>query len=222
MPLVLIIIVILSILSASIASVHLQTLKRSQSLADARQANEYARSGAQTIASYIAAKYGSTQPMTAKALTTLNQYTNPSSNIGQGTASVTVQGMTLVATAYTELQITATSHYRNKVGHATLNVHYRTDKGAFYTGKPVDITAPAAPIVNKVTKQTTTVTGTAEANSTITIKKGTTTLSTTVTTAGGNFAATISKQSKDTVLSITAKDADGNISTATKVTVTNN
>ena len=222
MPLVLIIVVILSILSASIASVHLQTLKRSQSLADARQANAYARSSVQTIASYIKTNYGSAKPMTAQALTTLNQYTNRSNTIGQGTASVTIQGMTLVATTYTELQITATSYYRNKVGHATLNVHYRTDTGAFYTGKTADITAPAAPIVNKVTKQTTTVTGTAEANSTITIKKGTTTLSTTVTTAGGNFAATISKQSKDTVLFITAQDAAGNISTATKVTVTNN
>jgi hypothetical protein len=214
-------IVIISILCSAMIGVHLQTLKRARALADARQAYMYARSGAEAIAMYIGNAYGPAQPMTAKNLATLNTYTNPYVNIGKGKVSVVVQGSTITKTNYTELLVQATGQYRQQVGSAKISVHYRADTGTFYTGAPPDVTPPSAPIVNKVTKNDSTVTGTAEANSQIVITVGSQTIGTGVTTAAGNFSVAISQQSKGVVLSVTAQDAAGNVSVATKITVTN-
>ncbi|MDF2037682.1 Ig-like domain-containing protein [Cytobacillus oceanisediminis] len=82
----------------------------------------------------------------------------------------------------------------------------------------VDEIAPAAPTVNKVTDQSTTITGSAEKGSEVTVKtemdswKGT-------ANEEGQFSVTIQKQKAGTVIEVTAKDEAGNVSTATKVTV---
>jgi hypothetical protein len=63
------------------------------------------------------------------------------------------------------------------------------------------------------------VSGTAEAGSTITIKKGSKILATGKTSSKGNYRVKIKAQTKGTVLSITAKDKSKNISSARVITV---
>ena len=59
-----------------------------------------------------------------------------------------------------------------------------------------DKTAPAAPKVNAVSDQDTKVTGAAEANSTVTVKVGTTTVGTAKAGANGAFSVSISHQKR--------------------------
>lgn len=97
------------------------------------------------------------------------------------------------------------------------------DKGADITytfvGEEEDTTPPAAPTVNPVSDQDSTVTGKAEEGSKITVKAGNTLLSTATADSSGNFSAAIAKQKAGTVLSVTAEDSSGNKSLETEVTV---
>jgi hypothetical protein len=77
----------------------------------------------------------------------------------------------------------------------------------------------AAPMVNEVTEQSTTVTGIAEAGTTVEVKSGTDLLGTATTTENGSFSVTIPAQSAGTVLMVTATGTTENVSRATKVTV---
>ncbi|MBB5181078.1 hypothetical protein HNQ44_002523 [Planomicrobium koreense] len=87
------------------------------------------------------------------------------------------------------------------------------------TTKVVDVVAPGKPTVNKVDNNDVVVTGKAEANSTITVKKGTTILSSIKASSTGTFLAKIAVQKAGTALAVTAKDSAGNISAATAITV---
>ncbi|CAG9620328.1 Ig-like domain-containing protein [Sutcliffiella rhizosphaerae] len=80
----------------------------------------------------------------------------------------------------------------------------------------VDTTPPAAPKVNEVGNNATTVKGTAEKGSTITVKAGSKTLGSRKVKTDGTYSVSIAKQKAGTTLSITAKDAAGNVSDATK------
>lgn len=82
----------------------------------------------------------------------------------------------------------------------------------------VDETAPAAPTVNKVTDQSTAVTGSAERGAEVTIKIGTSSWKGMADTEG-KFSITIPKQKTGTVIEVTAKDTAGNVSAAAKVTI---
>ncbi|MBC1792493.1 immunoglobulin-like domain-containing protein [Listeria booriae] len=83
-----------------------------------------------------------------------------------------------------------------------------------------DQTAPTAPTVaTDVFTNSTTVTGTAEANSTVSVKANDEVIGTAVTNASGNYSVTIPKQAYNTSLVITAKDVAGNISDATTINV---
>ncbi|PCS20481.1 cell wall surface anchor family protein [Lactococcus cremoris subsp. tructae] len=88
---------------------------------------------------------------------------------------------------------------------------------------PADTTPPAAPIVSGVTGNSTngyTVTGTAEPNSTITIKNGSgTTVGTGTTDGSGNYAVTLpGSVGPNAPLNVTATDSSGNVSTPTPTT----
>lgn len=83
----------------------------------------------------------------------------------------------------------------------------------------VDVVAPTKPAVNKVDNNDAMVTGKAEANATVTVKRGTTVLSSVKATSTGAFSAKIAIQKAGTVLTITAKDAAGNVSAGTSMTV---
>ncbi|UOE55148.1 Ig-like domain-containing protein [Cytobacillus oceanisediminis] len=82
----------------------------------------------------------------------------------------------------------------------------------------MDETAPAAPTVNKVTDQSTAVTGSAERGAEVTVKIGTGSWKGMADTEG-KFSITIPKQKAGTIVEVTAKDTAGNVSSAAKVTI---
>ncbi|SDY79784.1 cell wall-associated protease [Evansella caseinilytica] len=82
-----------------------------------------------------------------------------------------------------------------------------------------DKTPPKKPTVNKVSSNDTKVTGKAEANATVTIKRDGKTIATGKADKNGKFSIKISKQKAGTKLSVTATDAAGNKSKTNKVTV---
>ncbi|MFP5108537.1 Ig-like domain-containing protein [Neobacillus sp. C211] len=82
-----------------------------------------------------------------------------------------------------------------------------------------DTTAPAKPVVNVVTDQDTSVTGSAETGSKVDVKINEAVVSTGVTGEDGKFTVTIPVQKAGTELVIIATDEDGNISDAAKVVV---
>ena len=82
-----------------------------------------------------------------------------------------------------------------------------------------DETAPALPTVNEVIDKLTSITGTGEIASTITVKAGTKEIGTATVTADGNYSVTIVKQQAGTILNVTATDEAGNTSEAKEVTV---
>ncbi len=105
-----------------------------------------------------------------------------------------------------------------------LNNNVAAKSSTFYTGLNGISPAPAAPTVNAVADNETTVTGTAEAGSTVTVKDagGTTLGSTTANAATGAFSVTITAQTAGSVLSVTATNAAGNVSSVATVTVSDN
>ncbi|SFD13049.1 Ig-like domain-containing protein [Bacillus sp. UNCCL81] len=83
------------------------------------------------------------------------------------------------------------------------------------TTKVVDVIAPTKPTVNKVDNNDVVVTGKAEANSTVTVKNGSTVLGTpTKATSTGTYSVKIPVQKAGVTLSVYAKDAAGNTSVA--------
>ena len=82
-----------------------------------------------------------------------------------------------------------------------------------------DIFPPDIPTVNEVTDKSSSVIGTAEIGSSITVKAGTTVLGTAKTTAEGKYSVTITKQKAGTTLTVTATDSAGNVSEVKEVTV---
>ncbi|WKA55861.1 Ig-like domain-containing protein [Planococcus shixiaomingii] len=83
----------------------------------------------------------------------------------------------------------------------------------------VDNVKPGKPTINKVDNNDVKVTGKAEANSTVTVKRGTTVLKSVKATSAGTFSAAIPVQKAGTKLAVTAKDSAGNISSAATATV---
>jgi hypothetical protein len=83
----------------------------------------------------------------------------------------------------------------------------------------VDDTPPVIPVVNTITDQDTTVTGTTEANTEVTVKVEESVIGSGEADAAGNFNITITKLTAGTTVSVVAKDAAGNSSEAALVTV---
>lgn len=82
---------------------------------------------------------------------------------------------------------------------------------------PTDTTPPNAPIVNTVYANSTTITGTAEANSTVLFTGGFT--GQTTANSSGSFTIVASGLVAGQTITVKAKDAAGNISTGTTVTI---
>ncbi|MEH7549083.1 Ig-like domain-containing protein [Neobacillus vireti] len=89
----------------------------------------------------------------------------------------------------------------------------------FYTPPVVDRTPPAKPTVYTVDNNDKSVSGKAEANSTIIVKKGSTTIGSNKANSAGYFTVTTPTQMAGTKLTVYAKDATGNQSVGTTVTV---
>ncbi|ALS76334.1 hypothetical protein AUC31_14515 [Planococcus rifietoensis] len=126
-----------------------------------------------------------------------------------GTATADAQGNYAVSiakqTAGTELNVTATDKAGN-VSEATMVTVQ-------------DGTAPSAPSVEEVTDKSTTVSGTAEAGSNVSVKTGSKELAKSITDKEGNFEVSIAKQKAGTKLIITATDTAGNTSEATEIII---
>lgn len=82
-----------------------------------------------------------------------------------------------------------------------------------------DNVAPSKPTVNKVDNNDVAVTGKAEANSTVTVKNGTTVIGTAKASSTGVFSVKVAVQKAGATLAATAKDSSGNISAATTTKV---
>jgi GH35 family endo-1,4-beta-xylanase len=82
-----------------------------------------------------------------------------------------------------------------------------------------DTTPPAAPKVNAVKSSSKTVSGIAEADSTVTVKAGSKLLGTAKAESNRTFSVKITSQKAGTALSVTATDPSKNVSKVTKVTV---
>ncbi|MBC1605336.1 autolysin modifier protein [Listeria rocourtiae] len=82
-----------------------------------------------------------------------------------------------------------------------------------------DTTAPDAPEVNEVLAQDTSITGKAEASSTVTAYTGTTKIGDTKATQSGSFNISIPAQKAGVIIKVIATDASGNKSIATEIEV---
>ncbi|EGA90857.1 modifier protein of major autolysin LytC [Planococcus donghaensis MPA1U2] len=107
--------------------------------------------------------------------------------------------------AGTKIQVTATDDAGNTSAIKEVTV--------------LDATAPLVPMVDKVTDVSTAITGTAEAESLVTVKVGEAELGKTTADPNGKFSIAIAKQKADTKLTITAKDATGNSSEVKEIIV---
>ena len=156
----------------------------------------------------------------------VNEVTNKSTSV-TGTAeagsSITVKAGTTVlgtVTASTEGNYMVTIP-KQEAG-TKLSVIATDDAGNTSEVKEViikDVTAPIAPSVNEVTETSTSVTGTAEAGSTVKIKTGTTALGTVTAETDGKFSLTIPRQVAGTKLEVIATDKAGNVSEIAEFTV---
>ncbi|MGD6991102.1 cell wall-binding repeat-containing protein [Sutcliffiella horikoshii] len=128
--------------------------------------------------------------------------------IGKGTADGTGKYSVTISKqkAGTELSVTATDQAGNR-GEATVV-------------KVADKTAPAKPVVNEVSDQSTTVTGTTEATATVVVKAGTKEIGKGTADGTGKYSVTIAKQKAGLDLTVLAKDQAGNQSEPTIVKVT--
>ncbi|MBD8013380.1 Ig-like domain-containing protein [Planococcus wigleyi] len=126
-----------------------------------------------------------------------------------GSAKVAADGKFKVAIsaqkAGTKIQVTATDAAGNKSTVKEVSV--------------TDGTPPATPTVNEVTDKSTTVTGMAEAEATVSVKADGKQIGSAISGAEGKFSVAIPKQKGDTILTITATDEYGNSSEAVSKTV---
>ena len=82
-----------------------------------------------------------------------------------------------------------------------------------------DATAPSKPTVNEVTDKSTTVTGKADAGSTVEVKANGKLLGSSTAKSDGTFSVKIAAQKAGTKLTVTAKDKAGNVSPAVTIVV---
>lgn len=144
--------------------------------------------------------------------------------VTEANAAVTVKAGDATFSAVADGNGTFTVSIPVQIGGTTIAVSAK-DKAGNESQAPSfavksTLKAPLAPKVNAVSDQDTKVTGTAEANATVTVKVGTTTVGTAKAGANGAFSVAISLQKANTKLSVQAKDAAGNSSTVSTITVT--
>jgi hypothetical protein len=76
----------------------------------------------------------------------------------------------------------------------------------------IDVIPPEKPTVNRVDSNDNVVTGKAEANSKVTVKKGSKVLGSASADSNGRYSVKIKPQKVETKLSVTAKEKAGNVS----------
>lgn len=117
---------------------------------------------------------------------------------------------------YQILSVTPGTYY---IGATNLNKVASNDIYMLYAGM-IDTTPPAQPIVNPIDDNDKTISGKAEAGSTVTIKNGVATFKTIKADKYSNFKVSLAAPFKaGTKLSFTAEDSAGNVSPVRNVTV---
>ena len=138
-------------------------------------------------------------------------------------AKVTIKaGKTTLGTATAKSNGSYSIKMKKQKAGTSLSITAKDKAGNTSKAKKVtvkDKTAPSAPSINKVTINSTKVTGKAEAGAKVTVKAGKTTLGTATAKKNGSYSVKIKKQKADTSLSVTAKDKAGNTSKVKKTTV---
>ncbi|QPA54973.1 S-layer homology domain-containing protein [Lysinibacillus sphaericus] len=139
-----------------------------------------------------------------------------------------------VATAGEALEITFLGALQNTKGVYSVSVSPRfltdvkgnlvkavTEADAFDVYVDVKVVTPTTPTVDKVLSTATSVTGTADAGTTVSVKNTATgvEVGTATATTDGKFTATIAPQAAGTVLNVTATSAAGVVSAVKSVTV---
>ncbi|MGX1193061.1 Ig-like domain-containing protein [Metabacillus sp. SLBN-84] len=132
---------------------------------------------------------------------------NGSTVLGSAKAASNGSYSVKIAAQKTGAKLTVTA--KDKAGNLSVTVNTTV----------VDGTPPSKPTVNKVDNNDKVVTGKAEANSTVTVKRGSSVLGTTKAASNGTFSITIPVQGAGTKLDVTAKDSAGNVSQPTSVKV---
>ncbi|MDR0136776.1 Ig-like domain-containing protein [Metabacillus idriensis] len=142
---------------------------------------------------------------------------------GESGATITVKnGNTVVGSAKAASNGNFTVNMAVQKAGAKLTITAKDKAGnvsASVSVTVVDGTAPSKPAVNKVDNNDKVVTGKAEANSSVTVKRGDALLGTTKAAANGSFSVSIPVQGAGAKLTVTAKDSAGNVSPSASVTV---
>ncbi|EEL50332.1 MULTISPECIES: Ig-like domain-containing protein [Bacillus cereus group] len=121
----------------------------------------------------------------------------------QGVFSITIS----MQKAGTKVSVIVTDSAGNSSPYATISV--------------LDKTPPAIPNVNKLTSKDKVITGSAEPNTTVYVKVGSTVISTGKANSKGQFSITIPIQKLGTKVSVTARDSAGNYSPYKVIAVSN-
>lgn len=116
--------------------------------------------------------------------------------------------------------------YLRQKGNGSFDLVFKFNAGASQTvavtvmdTTPIDMVAPGKPAVDKVTNESTEITGTTEAGALIKVYSAGKELGKVEADGAGKFAVAITKQKADAELSVTATDRAGNTSAATVVMV---
>jgi hypothetical protein len=163
---------------------------------------------------------------TAPSTPTVNSISDQSKEVtgkAEASSTITVTIGTKKYTAKTDAKGSFKVSIPQQKAGTKLSVTATDAAGNVSTAKSItviDKTAPAAPKVNTVkSSKSMTVTGTAEAYASITIKVGSSVIGTGKADKYGKFNVKIKAQKKNTVLTITATDAAKNVSKAATIKV---
>ena len=136
---------------------------------------------------------------------------------GSGTDALTFSYTVAAGQNTSDLTATAVNLNSATITDGAGNAANLSLSGLTQTGPQIDTTPPAAPVITSdtVNGNTVTLSGTAEANSTVTVYDGQTTLGTTTANASGAWSFTTGTLANGTqTLTATATDAAGNTSAA--------
>ncbi|PKH10193.1 Ig-like domain-containing protein [Planomicrobium sp. MB-3u-38] len=164
--------------------------------------------------------------VTEPAAPTVNEVTDKSTTV-TGTAEVNALisvklGSTVLGETKVEVDGTYAVLIAKQKAETKLSVTAKDSTGNISSAKDVivlDVTAPTAPTVNKVTDQSTIVGGVAEAASQISVKVGNSLIGTSAAKDDGTYSVSIPKQKAGTVIAIKATDKAGNISAVKQVSI---
>ncbi len=168
---------------------------------------------------YIASAYLSKYVLTTGTVT--NKSTTVTGNVEKGYTLTVKSGSKDIGSYYSKAAGTYKIKIKAQKAGTRLKMIAKDSKGVIHEIKDItvkDVIPPAAPSVNSVSDKSTTVSGKAEAGSTVTVKAGTKSLTGKANTKGV-YTIKIAKQKAGTKLLITAKDTAKNVSAAKTVTV---